>query len=142
MIKKAIARAEAKDAFDSKCKFHNPFLVLNTSNFDLVYLANILNVELRKNEKEVDESIKTIKAIEQARLDLVFHSSYSDNTETSLKATVVDEQVDLGNDIQDWVEWCVEECKSKEKNRWGKMSKKVDRKRKKQESPPQYQNDF
>jgi hypothetical protein len=71
---KAISRAEAKDAFLNKGMCTNSFSLLESSNVDLLDIADKLGVSLGPSETAAIDNLELIKDLELSRKILAFQA--------------------------------------------------------------------
>jgi hypothetical protein len=84
VVGKAINRAEARNAFLHKGKFHKPFLVLISNDEILLGVAKTLDTSLGRDNEEAYISLYAINAFEESRSNFNSHPSHSPNIDSSL----------------------------------------------------------
>lgn len=104
VTEKAISRAAAKDAFLSKGNSHNPFSVLNSSESELIDIANILNVDLGKNSREAESSLCHIKSLELVRSNMIIQDGKRGESVTVAPSSEKEEEAKSDSDAQKWIE--------------------------------------
>lgn len=78
ITKKAISRAEARDALVNKGMNHNPFSVLNFDDGTLIEIVGKINVNLGSTNSEIVESLNYIKSLERNRSFMIQHHASMD----------------------------------------------------------------